>query len=222
MFTIVAPYIDFFTRSFSLGLDHYWRKRAVSLSGIKEGDRVLDLCSGTGELAFILADQVGKTGLVTGIDFCDNMITFAKKKKSDEYLNITFLSGDAKNVPFPDNSFDAVTVAFGMRNIPNTLSALQEIQRVLRPGGKFMCLELTQPENPWFLKIYRWYVFKIMPFISRLIMKTAAPFQYLPRSIQEFYQPETFKDIISSNGFSNITVRSITLGVATVYKAEKT
>jgi demethylmenaquinone methyltransferase/2-methoxy-6-polyprenyl-1,4-benzoquinol methylase len=221
IFTTVAPYVDTLTHTFSLGMDHYWRKRAVALSGIKRGDRVLDVCAGTGELSFILARTVGNDGSIVGSDFCENMLALARKKLDDRYANITFLLADTKKVPFPDNSFDAVTVAFGMRNIPDTVLALKEIRRVLKPEGKFLCLELTRPHNRWFLAVYKWYIFRVMPFISNLVMKTAEPFLYLPRSIEEFYQPAVFQEIIVKNGFSNVAVDSMTMGIATVYRANK-
>jgi demethylmenaquinone methyltransferase/2-methoxy-6-polyprenyl-1,4-benzoquinol methylase len=221
IFTTVAPYVDTLTRTFSLGMDRYWRKRAVALSGIKRGDRVLDVCAGTGELSFILARTVGSEGTIVGSDFCENMLELARKKMDDRHANITFLLADTKKVPFPDNSFDAVTVAFGMRNIPDTVLALKEIRRVLKPEGKFLCLELTRPRNRWFLVVYKWYIFRVMPFISNLVMKTAEPFLYLPRSIEEFYPPSVFREIIVKNGFSNVVVDSMTMGIATVYRASK-
>ena len=220
MFTTVAPYLDLFTRTFSLGLDHYWRKRAVKLSGIMPGDRVLDICAGTGELSLILARTVGNEGSIVGTDYCENMLELARKKMGDKHSNVTFLFADAKKVPFPDNSFDAVTVAFGMRNIPDTMLALKEIRRVLKPGGTLLCLELTRPQNRWFLAVYKWYVFRVMPFISNLVMKTAGPFLYLPRSIEEFYRPAAFRELIVSNGFSDVSVDSMTMGIATVYRAK--
>jgi len=221
IFTTVAPYVDMLTRTFSLGMDRYWRKRAVALSGIKRGDRVLDVCAGTGELSFILARTVGNEGSIVGADFCENMLELARKKMEDNCANITFLLADTKKVPFPDNSFDAVTVAFGMRNISDTVLALKEIRRVLKPGGKFLCLELTRPQNRLFLAVYKWYIFRVMPFVSNLVMKTAEPFLYLPRSIEEFYQPVVFREIIVKNGFSKVTVDSMTMGIATVYRASK-
>jgi demethylmenaquinone methyltransferase/2-methoxy-6-polyprenyl-1,4-benzoquinol methylase len=221
VFTTVAPYLDLFTRTFSLGLDHYWRKRAVALSGIKPGDRVLDICAGTGELSFILARTVGNEGSIVGTDYCENMLELARKKMGDKLSNVTFLLADAKKTPFPDASFDAVTVAFGMRNIPDTIIALKEIRRVLKSGGKFLCLELTRPHNRWFLAVYKWYVFRIMPFISNLVMKSAAPFLYLPRSIEEFHRPPAFRKLMLDNGFSDVSIDSMTMGIATVYRGSK-
>ena len=146
IFSTVAPYVDLLSSGFSLGFDHFWRMKAVSLSGIREGDRVLDVCTGTGELAFLLARKVGQAGSVTGADFCEEMLSRAAQEDRAIARNLSYILSDAKKLPFPDNTFDAVTVAFGMRNIPDTAFALQEIRRVLKPGGKFICLELTRPQ----------------------------------------------------------------------------
>jgi demethylmenaquinone methyltransferase/2-methoxy-6-polyprenyl-1,4-benzoquinol methylase len=221
IFTTTAPYIDFLSSSFSFGFDHLWRKQAVARSGIREGERVLDVCSGTGELAFILSCHVGPRGSVTGADFCEEMLDRARRKKGREHENLSFILSDAKRLPFPDSSFDAVTVAFGMRNIPDTALALQEVNRVLKPGGKFVCLELTRPHYRWFRCLYEWYVFRIMPLIGKLVVKTAAPYLYLPRSINAFYPPDEFRNMILESGLEGVTVDSMTLGIATLYRAVK-
>jgi len=221
IFTIVAPYVDALSHGFSLGLDRGWRRKAVALSGIRPGDKVLDICAGTGELAFALLPAVGPTGSVMATDFCENMLAFARKKQGDGRRNIAFQAADAKSLPFPDNSFDAVTVGFGMRNIPDTVLALQEVRRVLRPGGTFVCLELTKPQSPLLGRLYNWYLSRFMPFVSNLVMKSSAPYLYLPRSIEAFYQPPEFREVIARNGFGDVTVDSLTLGIATVYRASK-
>ena len=221
MFTNVAPYLDLFTRGFSLGLDQYWRKKGVALSGIKKGDHVLDICAGTGELTFILARTVGSEGSVTATDYVENMLVLARKKMGKKFSNVTFQFADAMKLPFSDNTFDAVTVAYGMRNIPDTAAALQEVRRVLKPGGTFLCVELTRPRNRFFLALYKWYSFTVMPFVSKMIMKTADPFIYLPRSIEEFYEPPVFSKLIEENGFSKVSNNSMTMGIATAYCAKK-
>ncbi len=221
IFTTVAPYVDFLSHGFSFGLDHLWRRKAVMRSGILEGEHVLDVCSGTGELAFLLSRHVGPQGSVTGADFCEEMLDLARRKKGENHENLSFILSDAKKVPFRDNTFDAVTVAFGMRNIPDTALALQEIDRVLKPGGKFVCLELTRPQYRWFRFFYEWYVFKVMPLISKLFIKNAEPYLYLHRSINSFYPPVEFKEMINKCGFDNIRVDSLTFGIATLYTAVK-
>jgi demethylmenaquinone methyltransferase / 2-methoxy-6-polyprenyl-1,4-benzoquinol methylase len=221
IFTTVAPYVDLLSSGFSFGIDRYWRRQAILLSGIRRGDRVLDVCTGTGELAIPLAQKVGDEGSVTGADFCEEMLAHARRKAGSRYKNLSFLLSDAKRLPFRDNSFDAVTVAFGMRNIPDTALALQEIKRVLKPGGKFMCLELTRPQASWFRPVYEWYVFQIMPLIGKIVVKTAAPYLYLPRSINAFYSPDEFRNIIAECGYERVTVDSLTMGIATIYRAAK-
>lgn len=221
IFKTMAPYLNLLTSGFSFGLDHVWRARAVSRSGIRKGDRALDVCCGTGELAFRLSRRVGPQGSVTGADFVEEMLPLAKAKAGSRYPNVSFILADAKTVPFPDKTFDAVTVAFGIRNIPDTDLALKEITRVLKPGGIFLCLELTKPEAPLFGAIYEWYVFKVMPFISKLVMKTDKPYQYLPRSIDDFYSPHEFTKLLAQSGFTEVTVHSMTMGIATIYRAIK-
>ncbi len=222
IFSTVAPHLDLLTSSFSFGFDHIWRKLAVSRSGIRKGDQVLDVCCGTGKLAFLLSKRVGPGGSVKGTDYCEEMLELAKVKQGSRYKNVSFSFSDAKNISFPDNSFDAVTVAFGIRNIPDTDVALREFRRVLKPGGKFICLELTRPRVSWFRVPYEWYVFKAMPFIAMLVTKKAKPYLYLPRSINAFYSPEEFKQLIATCGFTDVIDDSLTMGIATITKAVKT
>lgn len=219
IFSEIAPYIDFLSTAFSFGLSHIWRKNLILRSGIKSGNRVLDVCTGTGKLALLIMKRVGSDGYVIGIDFCKEMLDIAKKKINNQ--NISFILSDAKALNFPDNTFDVVTVAFGMRNISDTIPALKEIRRVLKPRGRFFCLELTRPKSWWFLPVYKGYVFKVMPFVAKIITKTATPYKYLPRSIDAFYRPLEFKHIIEGCGFSDVTLYSMTLGVATLFGAVK-
>jgi demethylmenaquinone methyltransferase/2-methoxy-6-polyprenyl-1,4-benzoquinol methylase len=221
IFSSVAPYVDLLSSGFSLGIDNFWRTKAVSLSGIREGERVLDVCTGTGKLALLLSRKVGPRGSVTGADFCEEMLSRARRKTGKRYRNMSYILSDAKQLPFPDNTFDAVTVAFGMRNIPDTSMALTELHRVLKPGGKYICLELTKPSARWLRAIYEWYVFRVMPVVAEVVVKTAAPYLYLPRSINAFYPPDEFKRIIAETGFAKVTVDSLTMGIATIYRAVK-
>ncbi|MEW6586538.1 MAG: bifunctional demethylmenaquinone methyltransferase/2-methoxy-6-polyprenyl-1,4-benzoquinol methylase UbiE [Nitrospirota bacterium] len=220
IFSTVAPYIDPLDTAFSLGLCHLWR-REVS-AHIRKGENVLDICTGTGELAKLLLKKVGPEGSLTGADFCEDMLEIAKKKLSPMPKNLSFVLSDARELAFPDNMFDVVTVSFGMRNVPDTTAALKEIRRVLKSGGRFFCLELTRPQKRFVLPFYKFYTFKVMPFIAKIITKNSLPYTYLPRSIEAFYPPEEFQRLMNSCGFSEVTARSLSLGVATLYDAVKT
>ncbi len=219
VFSIVAPYIDPLDTAFSFGLCHLWRRRVSA--HIRRGENVLDICTGTGELAKLLLKRVGPEGSLTGADFCEDMLDIAKKKMSPLPKNLSFVVCDARALPFPANTFDAVTVSFGMRNVPDTPAALNEVRRVLKPGGRYYCLELTRPEKRWLLPLYKFYTFRIMPFIAKIITKNSLPYTYLPKSIEAFYPPEEFQRMMSASGFSEVKARSLSLGIATIYRGVK-
>ncbi len=219
IFSVIAPYIDPFDTAFSLGLCHLWRRKLVS--EIRRGEKVLDLCTGTGEVARLLMKRIGPEGSLTCLDFCEDMLDIAKKKLSPLPENISFTVADVREMSFPAGTFDAVTVAFGMRNVPDTAAALDRIRKVLKPGGRFYCLELTRPRNRLFLPFYKFYTFKIMPAIARIVTKNSLPYTYLPRSIEAFYPPEQFKDLMRSCGFTEVKALSLSMGVVVIYKGTR-
>jgi demethylmenaquinone methyltransferase/2-methoxy-6-polyprenyl-1,4-benzoquinol methylase len=221
VFSISAPYIDLLSSAFSFGIADLWRRKLIALSGIKRGDRVLDVCTGTGKLISMISHKVEEHGSVTAIDFCPDVLEIAQKRVNLHPVHISFVLANAKSLPFPDSSFDSVTVAFGMRNIPETIPALREIRRVLKPGGGFCCLELTRPRKKWFLTVYKFYIFRIMPFLAKLIMNSAVPYNYLPMSIFTFYSPGEFCRVIEESGFEAVHVRTLTCGAATIFTSVK-
>ena len=221
IFASIATEIDFLSSLFCFCMDSMWRKRLVSLAGIKSGEKVLDVCTGTGKLAFLLSREVGAQGSVVGADYCEEMLEIAKKNLSFKAPDISFVLADAKDLTFDDNSFDVVTVAFGMRNILDTSLALREAYRVLKPGGRFLCLELTRPGKKWLMPFYNYYCFNIMPFVAKRILNTDMPFNYLPRSIQAFPLAGEFKQIIEKCDFGSVTVHPMSLGIATIFSAHK-
>jgi demethylmenaquinone methyltransferase/2-methoxy-6-polyprenyl-1,4-benzoquinol methylase len=221
IFASVAGEIDFLSSFFSFGLDQGWRRRLVSLLKLKGGEKVLDVCTGTGKLAFLISRRVGEKGSVLGVDFSREMLAEAAKKLNGRPSNVSFEFSDAKDLDFPENSFDAVTVSFGMRNIPDTAAALHEAYKVLKPGGRFCCLELTPPTSRWIKPAYTKYCFKVMPFLAMKILKTAVPYNYLPRSIEAFPSSGQFARTLESCGFGEVNVHSMTFGIATIFVARK-
>jgi len=219
VFSIVAPYIDPLDTAFSFGLCHVWRRKVSA--HVLRGEDVLDICTGTGELAKLVLKKVGPEGSLTGADFCEDMLNIAKKKMSPMPKNLSFVVSDARELPFPDGTFDAVTVSFGMRNVPDTAAALNEVKRVLKPGGRFYCLELTRPGKRWILPFYKFYTFKVMPFIAKIITRNTLPYTYLPKSIETFYPPKEFTRMMSACGFSEVKAESLSMGVATLYSGVK-
>ncbi len=221
IFAAIASDIDFLSTFFSFGLDQGWRKRLVALLDLKGNEQVLDVCTGTGKLAFLLAGKVGEGGSVQGVDFSREMLDEAGRKLGRRSSNVRFAFSDAKDLDFPEESFHAVTVSFGMRNIPDTAAALRQALRVLKPGGRFCCLELTPPTNRWVKPLYTVYCFRIMPFIAMKVLNTEVPYNYLPRSIKAFPSSGEFKRTLEDCGFTDVTVHPLTLGIATIFAARK-
>lgn len=222
-FDPIARTYDLADALLSFGLDSGWRKKVIRLLGLQSGDCVLDACGGTAGLARLAARRVGPDGRVMVYDFNRPMIDAGLEKiRGDmEQGLISFVQGDAEQLSFPDGSFDAITIGFGIRNLAYPERGLNEFFRVLRPGGKLMILEFSLPINRLLRFIYHLYSFYWMPFAGRLICGTGTSFRYLAESIRVFPNPDEIADQIRRAGFMDVWFRRLTNGIAVVYLGVK-
>ena len=197
-----------------------WRKRVMKEMSVKKGSTALDVCCGTADWTIALSKAVGPQGEVTGLDFSENMLEVGKEKTA-HMDNIHLVHGDAMNLPFDDASFDYVTIGFGLRNVPDYLGALKEMERVLKPGGMIVCLETSQPTLPVFKQVYRLYFKFVMPIFGKLFAKSKEEYEWLQQSTFDFPGKEKLKRLFEQAGFSNIKVRSFTGGVAVMHLGYK-
>jgi demethylmenaquinone methyltransferase/2-methoxy-6-polyprenyl-1,4-benzoquinol methylase len=221
MFDTISEDYDSLNRVISWGRDTVWRKRLVSLIVQAQPQRVLDIATGTGDLALSFA----KKGIphVVGLDLSEGMLRIAKKKAQQKEWaqGIQFVAGDSENLPFEEGSFDAVSVSFGIRNFENLEKGLAEIYRVLRPGGTFVILETAVPQKFPFKQGYFFYCKTLLPFIGRLFSKDKVAYKYLSESASVFPSGEKLNNILKKIGFINIKNFTQTMGVAVIYSSTK-
>lgn len=199
-----------------------WRKDVMRRMNVQEGTKALDVCCGTGDWAIALSKSLGPSGEVIGLDFSKNMLSVAEKKKKELNLtNLQFLHGDAMNLPFADHSFDYVTIGFGLRNVPDYLTVLKELYRVVKPNGKVVCLETSQPTLIGFRQLYYFYFRFIMPFFGKLFAKSYKEYAWLHESAKSFPDKEELKQMFLEVGFSEVFVKSYTGGVAAMHMGIK-
>jgi demethylmenaquinone methyltransferase / 2-methoxy-6-polyprenyl-1,4-benzoquinol methylase len=224
MFTSIAPRYDLNNTLLSFGLHHRWKRLAAELTQAGLDDRVLDLCAGTGDLARLLARKVGQQGRVTALDLNQQMLSLGRQKMLDARLKerVGCVVANAESLPFSPCTFHATTVAFGIRNVIDTKKALNETFRVLRPGGKMVCLEFSVPKNALVRKLYALYSFYWLPWLGSLVSgdKTGT-YRYLPASIRAFPDQETFKRLLLDAGFTDVTYRNLTGGIVAIHMGTK-
>lgn len=222
MFGEIAPTYDLLNSLLSVNLHKRWRAVAVRRAGLKPGDWVLDVATGTGELALALARMVGPAGPVVGVDFCAPMLALGRRKAARRKLSgVRFLLGAAEALPFPDHTFDGAFMGFALRNVTDVVRTLQEMVRVVCPEGRVVNLELTQPHHPWLRWLYDFYSWHGLPWLGGILSGRREAYTYLPRSIRNFLSVEEVKDLMREVGLDSIQVYPLMGGIATVHVGVK-
>lgn len=221
MFAQIAPTYDRLNSILSLNVHRLWRPVAVRAAAPPPGGVVLDLATGTADLALLLAAAVGPGGLVVGTDFCEPMLRLGQAKVRRRGGPVRLAVGAADELPFAAETFDAVTMAFALRNVPDAGHCLREMARVTRPGGWVVNLELTRPRPRLLREFYRIYQDSLMPSIGGWLSGRREAYSYLPRSIQQFPPPEAVAELFRGAGLEEVSWQSLTFGLATVHRGRK-
>lgn len=222
MFDSIAPAYDFMNRAMTFGIDKLWRAKAVKMLKRHKTSTILDVATGTGDLAILLAKKLAPQSIV-GIDLSEVMINIGRTKVSNANLNniITLTSGDCLDLPFADNSYDCITVAYGVRNFEHLEQGYQEMCRVMQPGGILCVIELSTPTSPIIKPLYKFYTRYIIPMVGRLVSKDIRAYSYLPESIAAVPQGTEMTTLMNNAGFVDCEYRRLTFGTCTIYTAYK-
>ncbi len=221
MFDSIASRYDLLNRVLSGGIDKKWRKKVIDLLKNDQPKSILDIATGTGDLA-IEAVRLHPEKII-GVDISEGMLAIGREKISKKKLEalITLQQADSTNLPFSNNSFDAITVAFGVRNFDNLDRGLSEMLRVVKPGGLVVILEFSKPENFPVKQLYSFYSRKILPLVGQLISKQRAAYEYLPESVQQFPYGTAFTSIMKTVGYNDTKAITLTFGIASIYVGRK-
>ena len=224
LFAAIARYYDFLNSLLSLRRDKSWRRETVKASNVEPTSKVLDVCTGTGELALAYADKISAQGFVIGSDFCFEMLVIGDQKVERRGRNVgaSFLTADTLILPFLDNTFDVVSVGFGIRNVSDLELGIREMTRVAAPGGRVVILEFTQPVNPLFRGLYYFYFTKILPFIgNRISGSDDDAYGYLPRSVMRFPNCDALKGVMEACGLIDVRFYRRTFGIVAIHVGMK-
>ncbi len=195
-----------------------WRKSVMKIMDVKKGAACLDVCCGTGDWTISLAEATGEDGSVVGLDFSENMLAVGREKQQGHGIDhINFIHGDAMSLPFEDNSFDYVTIGFGLRNVPDYMQVLNEMYRVVKKGGKVVCLETSQPTLPVYKQFYFFYFKNVMPLFGKVFAKSYDEYAWLHESTKNFPNKEKLKQMFEEAGFEEVLIKSFALGAAAMH-----
>ncbi len=223
VFHSVAQQYDIMNDLMSFGVHRLWKRFTIDASGVRPGNKVLDLAGGTGDLTAKFSQLVGKEGQVILADINSSMLNVGRDKLRDRGLvqNIEYVQANAEYLPFDDNTFNIVTIAFGLRNVTNKDNALKSIFRVLKPGGRLLVLEFSKPEQELLNKAYDFYSFNILPKMGEFVAKDGDSYQYLAESIRMHPDQETLKSMMENAGFEQTTYNNLTGGIVALHKGYK-
>jgi len=223
VFDSVANQYDVMNDLMSLGIHRIWKRIAVQLSNVREGDSVLDLAGGTGDLTTLFAKRIGKTGKIVLADINSAMLRTGRDRLIDRGLleNITYTQVNAECLPFEDNSFDCVCIAFGLRNVTDKEAALHSMARILKPGGRVIVLEFSHPTNKVTEKIYDFYSFNVLPKIGELVAKDASSYRYLAESIRMHPKQDELKQMMENAGLERCEYFNMSQGIVAVHRGYK-
>lgn len=220
VFHSVASKYDVMNDVMSFGIHRLWKRTMIELTGARKGQKALDLAGGTGEIAMKVAKRVGDSGHVVLSDINSSMLEEGKKRviNSGFINNISFELINAEEIPFSDNTFDLVTISFGLRNVTDKLKALKEMQRVIKPGGRLVVMEFSKTNNPALTKLYDFYSFSALPFMGKIIANDEESYRYLAESIRMHPDQETMKSMMLEAGFDEVEYKNLTGGIVAIHR----
>jgi demethylmenaquinone methyltransferase/2-methoxy-6-polyprenyl-1,4-benzoquinol methylase len=223
VFHSVAAKYDVMNDLMSLGIHRLWKRFTIDCSGVRPGQKVLDLAGGTGDLTALFSRRVGPTGQVILADINESMLNVGKDKLRDLGLvnNISYVQANAEALPFADNSFDIITIAFGLRNVTDKNAALRSMFRVLKPGGRLLVLEFSKPTEAWLSKVYDVYSFKLLPVMGKLVANDSESYQYLAESIRMHPDQATLEHMMVEAGFAQTSYHNLTGGIVALHRGYK-
>lgn len=223
VFHSVASRYDLMNDLMSLGLHRFWKQYTIRAANVRPGQMVLDVAAGTGDLTKAFVSQVGAHGKVIMTDINDSMLQLGRDRLADHgvFQNVEFVQADAEKLPFADNCFDCATIGFGLRNVTRQMDALYSFYKVLKPGGKLLILEFSQPTIPLFNKIYDFYSFNIIPKIGGWVANDRTSYQYLVESIRRHPNQEALKKMLQESGFEDVEYTNLNGGIVAIHKGYK-